>query len=68
KNRITYNRIKTKNRRADKAEISIKIEPEIKKLIEKYRDPIDGANRKVLDLVKLNIEHVEEVKIKKKRI
>lgn len=37
-NRITYNRTKTKNRREDKAEISIRIEPEIKALVEKYRD------------------------------
>jgi len=36
--RITYNRTKTKNRREDKAEISIRIEPEIKALVEKYRD------------------------------
>lgn len=39
--RITYNRMKTKNRRADRAEISIRIEPEIKKLVDKYRD-LDG--------------------------
>lgn len=39
KGRITYQRTKTKNRRDDKAEISIKIEPEIKNLIDKYRDP-----------------------------
>lgn len=39
KGRITYQRTKTKNRRADKAEISIKIEPEIQALIEKYKDP-----------------------------
>ena len=39
--RITYNRTKTKNRRLDKAEISIKIEPEIQELVNKYRDP-DG--------------------------
>ena len=38
-NRITYQRTKTKNRRDDKAEISIKIEPEIKSLFDKYRDP-----------------------------
>lgn len=38
-NRITYQRTKTKNRRDDRAEISIKIEPEIKNLIDKYRDP-----------------------------
>jgi len=36
--RITYNRTKTKNRREDQAEISIRIEPEIKPLVEKYRD------------------------------
>lgn len=39
--RITYQRTKTKNRRSDGAEISIKVEPEIKPLVEKYRDP-DG--------------------------
>lgn len=39
--RITYQRKKTRNRRDDKAEISIKVEPEIEKLVEKYRDP-DG--------------------------
>jgi len=37
--RITYQRTKTKNRRADGAEISIKIEPEIQALVDKYRDP-----------------------------
>ncbi|MCL1868638.1 MAG: site-specific integrase [Paludibacter sp.] len=36
--RITYRRTKVKNRRADKGKISIKIEPEAKALIEKYRD------------------------------
>lgn len=36
--RITYQRTKTKNRRSDNAEISIKIEPEAKQLIEKYID------------------------------
>jgi len=36
--RITYNRTKTKTRRSDMAEISIKIEPEIMPLLEKYRD------------------------------
>lgn len=39
--RITYHRTKTKNRRADGAEISIKIEPEIEALVNKYKDP-DG--------------------------
>ncbi|MGE9516661.1 MAG: tyrosine-type recombinase/integrase [Solitalea-like symbiont of Acarus siro] len=39
--RLTYNRTKTKTRRSDRAEISIKIEPEILTLIEKYKDP-DG--------------------------
>ena len=36
--RITYQRTKTKERRADKAEISIKIEDELMPLFEKYRD------------------------------
>ena len=37
--RITYQRTKTRNRRADRAEISIKLEPEVMALFEKYRDP-----------------------------
>lgn len=37
--RITYQRTKTKNRRNDKALISIKVEPEVKPLFDKYRDP-----------------------------
>lgn len=37
--RITYQRTKTKNRRSDKAEISIKVERVIKPLFDKYRDP-----------------------------
>jgi integrase len=37
--RITYNRTKTENRRRDSALISIKVEPEALKLIEKYKDP-----------------------------
>lgn len=37
--RITYQRVKTRNRRSDKAEISIKIEPELEPYFEKYRDP-----------------------------
>ena len=36
--RITYQRQKTRNRRADKAEISIRIEPEAQALVDKYRD------------------------------
>ena len=36
--RITYCRSKTKNVRDDKAEISIKIEPEVIPLVEKYKD------------------------------
>lgn len=39
--RITYQRTKTKNRRSDKALISIKIQQEAIDLINKYRDP-DG--------------------------
>lgn len=37
--RITYRRTKTRNRRADGAEISIRIEPEAVDLVNKYRDP-----------------------------
>lgn len=37
--RITYERTKTKLRRSDRARISIKIQPEIAALVEKYRDP-----------------------------
>lgn len=37
--RFTYKRTKTKNRRQDKALISIKVEPELLPLIEKYKDP-----------------------------
>ena len=39
--RITYRRKKVTNRRADGAKISIKVEPEIQPLVDKYRDP-DG--------------------------
>jgi hypothetical protein len=39
--RIRYNRAKTSSRRTDNAYISIKVEPEAKPLVEKYRDP-DG--------------------------
>lgn len=37
--RITYRRVKTRNRRRDKAEISIKVEPELLPYLEKYKDP-----------------------------
>ena len=37
--RITYERKKTRNRRADRALISIKVEPEVKPLVDHYRDP-----------------------------
>lgn len=37
--RLTYQRAKTRSRRADRAEISIRIEPEAEALVEKYRDP-----------------------------
>ena len=36
---ITYNRVKTKNRRADNAEHKVRIEPCIRQLIDKYSDP-----------------------------
>ncbi len=48
--RITYQRQKTRNRRADKAEISIKIEPEAQALVEKYRDP---TGQRVFNFYKL---------------
>lgn len=37
--RIVYERTKTKTRRADRALISVKVEPEVMPLFEKYRDP-----------------------------
>lgn len=37
--RITYQRKKTRERRADRAEISIEIQPELEPLLAKYRDP-----------------------------
>lgn len=37
--RISYNRTKTKDRRDDQAFFSVKVYPEVEKLIEKYRDP-----------------------------
>ncbi|GHT16162.1 transposase [Bacteroidia bacterium] len=37
--RITYKRKKVTNRRADKAKISIKVEPELQELVNRYRDP-----------------------------
>lgn len=40
--RIVYQRSKSKDRRGDKAEISIKIEPEAKAILDKYKDP-DGV-------------------------
>lgn len=36
--RITYQRKKTRNRRADRAEISLEIQPELEPLLAKYRD------------------------------
>lgn len=36
---ITYQRIKTRTRREDMAEMRVRIEPEIKSLFEKYSDP-----------------------------
>ena len=37
--RLTYYRKKTRERRADRAEISLLIQPELKPLLEKYSDP-----------------------------
>ena len=39
KERISYNRKKTENRREDEAYISIKVEPAVKFLLNKYKDP-----------------------------
>ena len=36
---VTYQRTKTRSRREDRAEMKVRIEPEIKKLFEKYSDP-----------------------------
>ena len=41
-NIIVYNRQKTESRRADKAEMHIRIEPQIMPLVEKYRDRTGG--------------------------
>lgn len=38
---ITYERTKTRNRRADRAAISVKLQPQAERLLERYRDP-DG--------------------------
>lgn len=45
---ITYQRTKTKDRRADKAEISVRVHPYIKELVEKYR----GMNKYVFNFYK----------------
>ena len=39
RNVIVYNRTKTASRRADAAEMHIRIEPQIEPLVEKYKDP-----------------------------
>lgn len=44
--RITYQRQKTKNRRADRAEISVRVEPEAQALFDKYRD---GTGKRVFN-------------------
>ena len=38
-NIVTYQRVKTRTRRDDMAEMKVRIEPEIKKLFDKYADP-----------------------------
>ena len=45
---ITYQRTKTKDRRADKAEISVRVHPYIKEIVEKYR----GNNKHVFNFYK----------------
>lgn len=48
--RLTYQRTKTKTRRADQAEISIRVEPEARPLLEKY---LDRSGRRVFRFFKL---------------
>jgi integrase len=48
--RITYQRTKVENRRRDKGEISIKVEPEALPLIEKYRD---ASGKRVFNLYQM---------------
>lgn len=48
--RIIYNRSKTADRREDRAQISIKIEPEAKKLMEQYRDE---ENNRIFNFYKM---------------
>lgn len=36
---IIYNRVKTRDRRPDKAEMRVRIEPEVKALLDRYADP-----------------------------
>jgi len=48
--RITYQRTKTRNRRADHAEISIRVEPEAEALVKKYRD---STGQRVFNFYKL---------------
>ena len=43
--RLTYQRVKTRNRRDDRAEISIRIEPEVRPLLERYIDHKRGADK-----------------------
>ena len=38
-NIVTYQRVKTRTRRDDMAEMKVRIEPELKKLFDKYTDP-----------------------------
>jgi len=47
--RITYQRAKTKDKRADNAEISIRVEPEVLPLLEKYKDE---SGERILNLYK----------------
>ncbi len=43
--RLTYQRVKTRNRRDDRAEISVKIEDEVRPLLNRYLDQKKGADR-----------------------
>ena len=48
--RITYQRVKTRNRRSDRAEISVRIEPELEPYLRRYRDP---SGRRVFRFYKM---------------
>ena len=42
--KITYNRLKTKDRRSDKAEIKVYIQPHIREIVDKYKGNAKAFN------------------------